>query len=422
MKKYKICSKCGRELPLNKDFFEKRKVSKDGFRGVCRECNGHSFKVKDFETSKKKIKKCRTCNQEYPLNEEYFSKSTRTSDRFKTVCKNCEVKVIRSTTKSMYSKDEIRSKISNVKEGYKICLCCGREFPSTKTYFQAKDSYDGLNSKCKECVGSSFEERDYEIWNEEDLNILKEKFPITSDLELSNLITNHSYNSIRSKAKKMGLSKILIKSDLWVEEEDNYLINNYGIINLNEISNKLNRTNDAIKARASKLNIKVATWWSDEELRLLRDNFSNMSTKELQIKYLPNRDIKNISMRAYKLGIHKSSDFLKEKRKSIGELVISNILDENKIIFKREYRIKEFDDSIKRRLSFDFYLPDLNICIEYQGVQHYKPIDRFGGSKGFEIQVKNDNFKREFCKKYKIRLIEIPYNIEDIEGYLLNLL
>ena len=58
----------------------------------------------------------------------------------------------------------------------------------------------------------------------------------------------------------------------------------------------------------------------------------------------------------------------------------------------------------------------------WQGIQHYEPVDRFGGEEGFKIQVKNDNFKRKFCEENKIKLIEIPYYIEDLEEYLLALL
>lgn len=37
-------------------------------------------------------------------------------------------------------------------------------------------------------------------------------------------------------------------------------------------------------------------------------------------------------------------------------------------------------------LPFDFYLPYYNTCIEYDGVQHFKPIDYFGGEKEFELR------------------------------------
>lgn len=77
---------------------------------------------------------------------------------------------------------------------------------------------------------------------------------------------------------------------------------------------------------------------------------------------------------------------------------------------------KIFDDCIdKKPLLFDFYLPDYNIVIEYQGGQHYFAVDYFGGEEKFKLQQKHDNIKREYCKKQEIKLLEIPYykNVEE---------
>lgn len=78
---------------------------------------------------------------------------------------------------------------------------------------------------------------------------------------------------------------------------------------------------------------------------------------------------------------------------------------------------KMFDDCrIKQKLKFDFYLPERNICIEFNGEQHYKPIQYYGGEEKFEKQKKIDSMKREYCKKNNIKLIEIPYwKMKDIE-------
>ena len=73
----------------------------------------------------------------------------------------------------------------------------------------------------------------------------------------------------------------------------------------------------------------------------------------------------------------------------------------------------------KLPLLFDFYLIDLNICIEYDGEQHFTINEFFGGEKNFNIRVINDNIKTEFCNKNKIKLIRIPYyNFNDIENIL----
>lgn len=98
---------------------------------------------------------------------------------------------------------------------------------------------------------------------------------------------------------------------------------------------------------------------------------------------------------------------------SKGEKIVANWLDEYNILY--EYQ-KMFDDCKNiHSLSFDFYLPKYNICIEYNGKQHYEPVDYFGGQKTFEKQVLRDNIKREYCKNNNIGLLEIPYykNIDE---------
>lgn len=101
---------------------------------------------------------------------------------------------------------------------------------------------------------------------------------------------------------------------------------------------------------------------------------------------------------------------------SRGEKRIRSFLENNCI---DNISQKRFDDcKIKRTLPFDFYLPEYNICIEYQGKQHYKPIEFFGGEEQFQKQQLYDSIKREYCKANNIKLIEISYkdynNIEEI--------
>ena len=62
--------------------------------------------------------------------------------------------------------------------------------------------------------------------------------------------------------------------------------------------------------------------------------------------------------------------------------------------------------------SLDIYIPELNIAIEYQGVQHYKEVDFFGGEKAFKHRIELDNKKRIKCKQFKVNLVEWNYNLD----------
>ena len=105
-------------------------------------------------------------------------------------------------------------------------------------------------------------------------------------------------------------------------------------------------------------------------------------------------------------------------RISKGEAMISNVLNELSIDFIRNHAYDDLLSDNDVRLSYDFYLVDYNILIEYQGEQHEKPIEYFGGEEKFKIQQEHDKRKREYALKNNIYLLEIWYwdfdNIEQI--------
>lgn len=92
---------------------------------------------------------------------------------------------------------------------------------------------------------------------------------------------------------------------------------------------------------------------------------------------------------------------------SKGEKEILKHLKENKISFESE---KTFNNcKHKNKLSFDFYLPIQNTAIEYDGLQHFQPVEYFGGEKRFNEDQKRDKMKNKYCKENNITLIRIPY-------------
>lgn len=92
---------------------------------------------------------------------------------------------------------------------------------------------------------------------------------------------------------------------------------------------------------------------------------------------------------------------------SKGEMLIEKLLTESNIKFIRQHK---FDDCKNRRsLPFDFYLPNQNVCIEFNGRQHYEPVIAFGGEKTFKETLKNDKIKESYCKNNNINLLTIKY-------------
>jgi very-short-patch-repair endonuclease len=83
-------------------------------------------------------------------------------------------------------------------------------------------------------------------------------------------------------------------------------------------------------------------------------------------------------------------------------------LDEMNLNYNRQH---SFDTCrYVNKLSFDFYLPDHNICIEFDGKQHFKSIDWFGGDKEFIKNKERDKVKDDWCVNNNVGLLRIKYN------------
>jgi very-short-patch-repair endonuclease len=110
---------------------------------------------------------------------------------------------------------------------------------------------------------------------------------------------------------------------------------------------------------------------------------------------------------------HMSGSGCRICNESKGERIIKDSLTNKNILFERQ---KTFIGcKYKRVLPFDFYLKDYNICIEFDGLQHYKPISTWGGEKNFKDIKKRDKIKNEYCKHNGIKLYRIKYN-DDIQN------
>ncbi len=64
------------------------------------------------------------------------------------------------------------------------------------------------------------------------------------------------------------------------------------------------------------------------------------------------------------------------------------------------------------RQSLDLFIPSLQTAIEYQGIQHYRPVDFFGGEEALLQRQELDRQKRILCEENNVRLIEWPYGLE----------
>ena len=95
---------------------------------------------------------------------------------------------------------------------------------------------------------------------------------------------------------------------------------------------------------------------------------------------------------------------IKKKTNSNGEHEVEKFLKDNLISYKAEHTFNAL-----KGYRFDFYIPELRTCIEFDGLQHYKPIEFFGGENSFVKGVERDERKNKFCEDNNLMLIRIPF-------------
>lgn len=100
---------------------------------------------------------------------------------------------------------------------------------------------------------------------------------------------------------------------------------------------------------------------------------------------------------------------------SKGEMAIQQHLTSSSSIFTAQYSFSDCLSTAGNRLRFDFAIfSDSSkqtpvLLIEFDGKQHFEPVEYFGGQDQFERQKQNDSIKDEYCQQYSIPLLRIPY-------------
>ena len=153
------------------------------------------------------------------------------------------------------------------------------------------------------------------------------------------------------------------------------------------------------------INKRLKTLYDDEIL--LVDGFNGMrepakffnTISEVEFTALPT----NV-LQGYSLG----------RKISNGEFAIKTWLESKGIYFEYQFTVEKL-----KRKPFDFYIPDKNILIEYDGEQHFKPVKFFGGKDKYAKQQKTDAVKTKYCENNQIKLVRIPYwQLEEINTIL----
>lgn len=96
---------------------------------------------------------------------------------------------------------------------------------------------------------------------------------------------------------------------------------------------------------------------------------------------------------------------------SKGEEKVATVLSKQNIRFIKQKTFENLKSNNNKHLYFDFYLPDYNCCIEYDGEQHYGVNYRGWFTKEEQQKIQErDKIKNQYCKNHNLKLIRIPYS------------
>lgn len=296
-------------------------------------------------------------------------------------------------------------------------------------------------------------------WTKDELDFIKDNYENMSDKEISKVLINHSECSITTKRKRMGLTRTNRKYS-FQDVLDEFAKTEYELISTEE--DYIDSATNSLKYLCHKHEDKGIQTISLGHLQSGRGCYfcGREITEQAHMIDLSNSDeykmlceskgfeyvdvvredgliyIKYICKKHPEAGIQKMRKgnmnreniqgcpycFDTKKFKfSKGEKRVKEVLENLDIKYLPQYTFDDCRDI--NILPFDFYLYNLNVCIEYDGEHHFYPVTFNGISleeaeEKYLITIKHDKIKNEYCKKHNIKLIRISYydfkNIEEI--------
>lgn len=140
-----------------------------------------------------------------------------------------------------------------------------------------------------------------------------------------------------------------------------------------------------------------------------KSNFSNTNDDITIICNIHGEFVQNVRAHLRASGCPKCSE-------SKGEKEIRIFLDKKNIKYESQKKFETCLSLSGSKLRYDFYIEEYNLCIEYDGEQHFNSVKYWGGDENFEKLKIRDNIKNKFCIDNSINLLRISYkdNIQEI--------
>ena len=295
---------------------------------------------------------------------------------------------------------------------------------TTRNKNYGKDySIKELNELSKQCINRrEFKEKYYHAWNYARKNgLIKElEFKAILGVEAYERLLEDGSKTVVRKPRNSNKGRVIPRKwtyEKCVEESKKY----------EYYHDFMTKSGSAYTTACYRKWIKDFTWLKRE--RVEPNHWTRDKCLEEAKKYKTLADFHDNSNTAYSVSLKKGwiKDYTWfEKVSSRLESIVNHVFTKKNVLFEEQ---KKFDWlRYKKPLSLDFYLPEYNVAIECQGIQHFEPQDWFGHRKSYSFTevLKRDKIKKEQCEKHGIKMfyysnlgIEYPYKVyEDLDELL----
>lgn len=355
--------------------------------------NKHSNTMEFIKIDKNKNKrviiwKCKNCDtlQKSNLDGKFF-------ERKFFVCQSCSTKLVNKSNITIEEVKEyvesvgckiISKEYKNMKTDMEFMCKCGNIFEAT--YEQFKNGKHQCNNCGRELTRlASLKDKDSIIKEVE--NKLGDDYIILNKDEYKNMNT---YLHIYHKKCNHSFKRRVIK-----------------ILNGNQVDCGFCGIQATLTFESAKYKLYELV---GDEYELLSLHNGVLEIRRLECGCVLHKTLSRIRIRGLKCDCQIQSK---------GESRVEKYLINNNIEYKKQYKFT--DCKFYRELPFDFYLPQYNILIEYDGEQHYRILKHWGGLDSFIERKIRDTIKTIYCKENNIKLIRIyEYDFNNIENILNN--
>lgn len=289
------------------------------------------------------------------------------------------------------------------------------KFPNEeyKIIYMGKNSHENSIFKCKLC-GRHIEVKTGELFKEKRKHICskcyyKRQDTIKNEELIKERLKNKAYNITFFIKDRNGIRHNMV----------NFTCQKCGRINTKEVANFLRQKYNCNYCEGKKESKDTDRFL--EELQQKAGNKFTLLSEYINIKTNIRVKCNNCGfIRDVKPNTLLSSCYCPkcEKRGSIGEKKISNFLEEHGINFIPQMYFSNWNIGIH---YFDFYIPEYNLVLEFNGIQHYNFNEHFHKTvENFEHRKQKDKIKKETAVRNSLNYVSVKYTLLDKLDSVLN--